>query len=150
MFPCHLYLLYSFSASLWLYMDITSVGNKHYIFSRWSPEHKNTSWNMHIYLAKSSRFESTGFASVMTDDVGCSRRHQCPQCEPSMFHIPFLSENRGCIGNGEQYTDAVQTLWLSVAKLDRGSSLEQSRRFIYLNGLLILVWAVVHLCAMLT
>ena len=26
---------------------------------------------MHIYVAKSSRFESTGFASVMTDDVGC-------------------------------------------------------------------------------
>ena len=36
---------------------------------------------MHIYLAKSSRFESTDFASVMIDDVGCSRRHQCPQCE---------------------------------------------------------------------
>ena len=35
---------------------------------------------MHIYLAKSSRFESTDFASVMIDDVGCSRRHQCPQC----------------------------------------------------------------------
>ena len=34
---------------------------------------------MHIYLAKSSRFESTGFASVMIDEVGCSRRHQCPQ-----------------------------------------------------------------------
>ena len=31
---------------------------------------------MHIYLAKSSRFESTVFASVMIDDVGCSRRHQ--------------------------------------------------------------------------
>ena len=36
---------------------------------------------MHIYLAKSSPFESTDFASVMIDDVGCSRRHQCPQCE---------------------------------------------------------------------
>ena len=36
---------------------------------------------MHIYLAKSSRFESTDFASVMIDDVGCIRRHQCPQCD---------------------------------------------------------------------
>ena len=36
---------------------------------------------MHIYLAKSTRFESTDFAPVMIDDVGCSRRHQCPQCE---------------------------------------------------------------------
>ena len=36
---------------------------------------------MHLYLAKSSRFESTDFATVMNDDVGCSRRHQCPQCE---------------------------------------------------------------------
>ena len=33
---------------------------------------------MHINLAKSSRFESNDFASVMIDDV---RRHQCPQCE---------------------------------------------------------------------
>ena len=30
---------------------------------------------------KSTRFESTDFASVMIDDAGCSRRHQCPQCE---------------------------------------------------------------------
>ena len=29
---------------------------------------------------KSMRFESADFASVMIDDVGCSRRHQCPQC----------------------------------------------------------------------
>ena len=29
------------------------------------------------------RFESTDFASVMIDDVGCSRRHQCPQCDCS-------------------------------------------------------------------
>ena len=27
---------------------------------------------MHIYPAKSSRFESSDFASVMIDDVGCS------------------------------------------------------------------------------
>ena len=39
---------------------------------------KNTSRNMHVYPAKSSRFESTDFASVMID--GCSRRHQCPRC----------------------------------------------------------------------
>ena len=26
------------------------------------------------------RFESTDFASVMIDNVGCSQRHQCPQC----------------------------------------------------------------------
>ena len=42
---------------------------------------------MHIYLAKSSWFESTDFAPVMIDDVGCSRRHQCPQCERS--HSPM-------------------------------------------------------------
>ena len=34
----------------------------------------------HAFLSKSTRFESTDFASVMIDDVGCSRRHQCPQC----------------------------------------------------------------------
>ena len=41
---------------------------------------------MHIYLAKSSRFESTDFVSDMIDDIGCSWRHQCPQCA--------LSENK--------------------------------------------------------
>ena len=35
---------------------------------------------MHVYQANSSGFESTDFASVMIDDVGCSRRHQCTQC----------------------------------------------------------------------
>ena len=40
--------------------------------------YKNQSRNRHIYLAKSSLFESTEFASVMIDDVGCSRRHRCP------------------------------------------------------------------------
>ena len=33
-----------------------------------------------FFLAKSSRFKSADFASVMTDDVGCSGRHQCIQC----------------------------------------------------------------------
>ena len=33
-----------------------------------------------FFLAKSSRFKSADFASVMTDDVGCSGRHQCTQC----------------------------------------------------------------------
>ena len=45
---------------------------------------------MHIYLAKSSRFESTDFASVMIDDVGCSRRHQCPQCDILQKKTPKL------------------------------------------------------------
>ena len=50
---------------------------------------------MHIYLAKSSWFESTDFASVMFDDVGCSRRHQCPQCglsnpTPSLSFVDSL------------------------------------------------------------
>ena len=36
---------------------------------------------MHVYQAKSSRFESTDFASVMIDDVGCSRRLKCPGCD---------------------------------------------------------------------
>ena len=35
---------------------------------------------MHVCPAKSSGFESTDFASVMIDDVGCSRRHQCARC----------------------------------------------------------------------
>ena len=50
---------------------------------------------MHIYLAKSSRFESTDFASVMIDDVGCSRRHQCPQCAAAARHSDddFLDVN---------------------------------------------------------
>ena len=40
---------------------------------------------MHVYQAKSSRFESTDFASVVIDDVDCSRRHQCPQCALGHF-----------------------------------------------------------------
>ena len=32
-----------------------------------------------FFLAKSSRFKSADFASVMTDDVGCSGCHQCTQ-----------------------------------------------------------------------
>ena len=47
---------------------------------------------MHINLAKSSRFESNDFASVMIDDVGCSRRHQCPQCA---FVSHLLTEDQG-------------------------------------------------------
>ena len=39
-----------------------------------------------FFLAKSSRFKSADFASVMTDDVGCSGRHQCTQC----VHSPSL------------------------------------------------------------
>ena len=42
---------------------------------------KNPSRNMPVYSTKSSRFETTVFASVMIDDVGCSRRQQCPRCE---------------------------------------------------------------------
>ena len=34
-----------------------------------------------FFLAKSCRFKSADFASVMTDDVGCSGRHQCTQCD---------------------------------------------------------------------
>ena len=41
---------------------------------------KNPSQHMHVYLWKSSRFEPTDFASVIIDDFGFSRRHQCPQC----------------------------------------------------------------------
>ena len=33
-----------------------------------------------FFLAKSFRFKSADFASIMTDDVGCSGRHQCNQC----------------------------------------------------------------------
>ena len=37
------------------------------------------------FLSKSTRFESTDFASVMIDDVGCSRRHQYPQCDSHIY-----------------------------------------------------------------
>ena len=37
-------------------------------------------WSIHVFLSKSMRYELTDFAWVMIDDVGCSRRHQCPQC----------------------------------------------------------------------
>ena len=35
---------------------------------------------MNIQLAKSSGFESTDFASITIDELGCSRRNQCPKC----------------------------------------------------------------------
>ena len=35
---------------------------------------------MDVYPAKPLRFESNDFASVIIDDVGYSRRHQCPPC----------------------------------------------------------------------
>ena len=44
---------------------------------------------MHIYLAKSSRFESTDFASVMIFDDGCSPHHQSPQCNENNKTIPW-------------------------------------------------------------
>ena len=50
---------------------------------------------MHIYLAKSSWFKSTNFASVMIDDIGCSRRHQCPQCDyPGATKPPWRLNRR--------------------------------------------------------
>ena len=55
---------------------------------------------MHIYLAKSSRFESTDFASVMIDDVGCSRRHQCPQCDGWSIHVWEQCQDGGGGGGG--------------------------------------------------
>ena len=39
---------------------------------------------LNVYPIKSSRFQSTDFASVMIDDVGCSRRHQCPRCDEGL------------------------------------------------------------------
>ena len=44
---------------------------------------------MHVFLSKSTRFESTDFESVMIDDVGCSRRHQCPQCGCCVSYLNF-------------------------------------------------------------
>ena len=46
---------------------------------------------MHVFLSKSTRFESTDFASVMIDDVGYSRRHQCPQCAYGMFRFQHMT-----------------------------------------------------------
>ena len=40
-----------------------------------------------FFLAKSSRFKSADFASVMNDDVGCSGRHQSTQCD--LITLPF-------------------------------------------------------------
>ena len=51
---------------------------------------KNTSRNMHVYQAKLSRFESTDFASIMIDDVGCSRCHQCPRCDSKSALVYIL------------------------------------------------------------
>ena len=50
---------------------------------------QKSSRNMHVYPTKSSRFEPTDFESVMIDDVGCSRHHQCPRCDSishKMYH----------------------------------------------------------------
>ena len=46
-------------------------------------------WSMHVFLSKLTRFESTDFASVMIDDVGSSRRHQCPQCALKQCRLPL-------------------------------------------------------------
>ena len=50
-------------------------------------------WSMHVFISKSTRFESTDFASVMIDDVGCSRRHQCPQCDVSRLGLKLSLRN---------------------------------------------------------
>ena len=46
---------------------------------------------VHVYPAKSSRFESTDFAAVRIN--GCSRRHQCPRCGliPNVTALKFHS-----------------------------------------------------------
>ena len=44
---------------------------------------------MHVYPTKSSRFESADFASVLIDDIGCNRRHQCPRCEQNHVDISW-------------------------------------------------------------
>ena len=44
-----------------------------------------------IFLSKSTRFESSDFASVMIDGVGRSRRYQCPQCV--IYVLMFRSIN---------------------------------------------------------
>ena len=64
---------------------------------------------MHIHLAKSSRFESTDFASVMVDDVGCSvpsvkhELHSLPLCSKHLFSKQLFSKKLKyegtCYGN---------------------------------------------------
>ena len=44
----------------------------------------------HPYIAKSYRFKSTDFASVMIDEVGCSRRHVFPRCGNGNILWPLL------------------------------------------------------------
>ena len=51
---------------------------------------KNPSQNRHVYPAKSSRFESIDFASVMIDDVSRRCHHQCPQC---VYRFPVLTSH---------------------------------------------------------
>ena len=41
-------------------------------------------WSRYVFQSKLTRFESTDFASVMIDDIDCSRRHQYPQCVPGI------------------------------------------------------------------
>ena len=68
---------------------------------------------MHIYAAKSSRFESTDFASIMIDDVGCSRRHQCPQCDIKCQHCSVRWQKQ--IIHADEYYDQGQLLltWIN-------------------------------------
>ena len=53
---------------------------------------------MHIYPAKSPRCESTGFASVMIDDVGCSRRIYASIGLNELTNITTDKENFQCNG----------------------------------------------------
>ena len=64
------HIIYKTLAHFFLY-SWENVKNYHYANFQADP------W---IFLAKLSRFRSANFASVMTDDVGCSGRHQCTQC----------------------------------------------------------------------
>ena len=57
---------------------------------------KNPSRNIHVYPTKLSRFESTDFTSVMIDDVGCSRRHQCPRCDQQAWYWLWRTDNTYC------------------------------------------------------
>ena len=64
---------------------------------------------MHFNLAKSSRFESTDFASVMIDGVGCIRHHQGPQYATNLFifsHYPLLSTKRAVVHGINSRLDA--------------------------------------------
>ena len=75
-----------------------------------------------FFLAKSSRFESADFASAMIDDVGCSGRHQCTQCDSGVVilhnHISYSIIKIMGFALGHHFTCVVRQLVCYPGKTD--------------------------------